>query len=247
MNSNDKSGTPCPLCGESRVRDLGSRDGYPVVCCVACGLYFLDPMPTAQDLSAIYDDYDATDKYLAKYRKKILTATYKQKLVGRHLPKDAKTFLDIGCNIGAVCEAARRLGYESMGIDLDEPTLKLARELAPNCRFQRLTSYELAGQGENFDLVFCTEVLEHVPEAHEFAASFRQLVKSGGILYLTTPDAGHWRVPKDFITWNEVKPPQHLTWYSRQTLVRLLQEHGFDIIRFRRCHRANLRVIARAV
>ncbi|MBT8058844.1 MAG: class I SAM-dependent methyltransferase [Xanthomonadales bacterium] len=247
MNPGGPQQHPCPLCSNVQADTLGVKEGYPVVRCRNCDLYYLQPMPGSEELAAIYDDYDSTEMYLRKYRKKILTATYKQKLVGRYLGSGPKRFLDIGCNVGAVCEAARRQGFESTGIDLDEPTLQKARELSPGCRFECMTSYELAERGEKFDLVFCTEVLEHVPETHEFAASFRDLLNDRGVLYLTTPDAGHRRVPADFISWDEVKPPQHLIFYGRDTVTRLLEAHGFEIIRFRWCHRANLRVIARAV
>lgn len=247
MNSGDTLQAACALCAGTQAVFLGVKDGYNVVRCSNCVLYYLQPMPSEQELAAIYDNYDATDKYLRRYRKKVLTASYKQKIVGRYLKPGAKRFLDIGCNVGAVCEAARRQGYESMGIDLDEATLQKARELSPECRFERLTSYELASQGEKFDMVFCTEVLEHVPETQAFAASFRDLLNEGGILYLTTPDAGHRKVPEDFISWDEVKPPEHLIFFNRETVTRLLEAHGFEIIRFRWCHRANLRLIARAI
>ncbi len=246
MNTGGPQQQSCPLCAETQARAIGSKEGYAIARCRNCGLYYLQPMPAAAELAAIYDDYDSTQMYLSKYRKKIRTATYKLKLVGRHLDAGARRFLDIGCNVGAVCEAARRRGFESNGIDLDEPTLRKASELSPECRFECVTSYELAERGEKFDLVFCTGVLEHVPEAHDFAASIRKLLNDRGVLYLTTPDAGHRRVPADFVSWDEVKPPQHLVYYDRQTVTRLLETHGFEIIRFRWCQRANLRVIARA-
>ena len=247
MSHTEEQATPCPLCSESRADSVGQKNGYPIVRCVNCGLIYLSPMPAAEEIAAMYDDYDPTQMYLGKYRKKILTATYKQKLAARHLESGSRRFLDIGCNLGAVCEAARRQGFDATGIDLDEATLDKARELFPDCRFDCITSYELAERGEKFDLVFCTEVLEHVPETHRFAASFRDLLNDRGILYLTTPDAGHKRIPDDFVSWDEVKPPEHVMFYSRDTVSRLLQQHGFEIIRFRWCHRANLRVLARAV
>jgi len=247
VNHKEEQMTPCPLCTEMPADRVGEKNGYPIVRCNNCELIFLRPMPGTEEIAAMYDDYDPTQMYLGKIRKKILTATYKQKLAARFLEGSSRKFLDIGCNLGAVCEAARRQGYDATGIDLDDATLQKARELFPECRFDCMTSYDLAESGEKFDLVFCTEVLEHVPETHHFAASFRDLLNERGILYLTTPDAGHKRIPDDFISWDEVKPPEHVMFYSRQTVKRLLEEHGFEIIRFRWCHRANLRVIARAI
>ncbi len=209
-------------------------------------MIYVDPMPTEQQIGAFYEGYDSGKSYRAKARKKILTATYKQKLVTKYLPPGQRRFLDIGCSIGAVCEAARRQGFEATGIDLDETALTHARELFPGCRFEHKTSDALAADGAKFELLFCTEVLEHVPHPHEFVASFRDLLVDGGILYLTTPDAGHWKVPADIFEWNMVIPPEHLALYNRDNLARLFDQHDLEVIRFRWCHRANLRVIARA-
>mgnify|MGYP001819682861 CR=1 FL=1 len=123
MSHTEEQATPCPLCSESRADSVGQKNGYPIVRCVNCGLIYLSPMPAAEEIAAMYDDYDPTQMYLGKYSKKILTATFKQKLAARHLDSGSRRCLDIGCNLGAVCEAARRQGFDATGSDLDEATL----------------------------------------------------------------------------------------------------------------------------
>ena len=204
-------------------------------------------MPSDEQLAAFYADYSKTTKYSKRLRKKVFTARYKLKKARRHLTGNNRSFLDIGCNLGAVCEAARREGFDATGIDVDEPTIQRASELFPECRFENLTSYELARRGDKFDLVFCIEVIEHVPQTHDFVQSFRDVMNKGGVLYLTTPDAGHRRVPKEITQWSAVIPPEHIMLFKRSNIAWLLEQHSFEVIRFRPCHRANLRVIARAV
>lgn len=246
MTATNRSESGCPLCASNGKVEIGVVNDWPIVQCAECALYYLDPLPSPDQLSAVYDDYEKTPKYLAKLRKKRLTAAYKLMLVRRYLEGSSQKFLDLGCNLGVVCEAARRQGFEAHGIDLDAAAISQAGELFPQCHFETISSYAMAERGDRFDLLYCAEVIEHVPEVHEFAASLRQLLRPGGVLYLTTPDAGHRKVPAEFIEWSMVIPPEHVVLYNQDNLRRLLGQHGFDVVRFRPCHRANMRVIARA-
>ena len=142
------------------------------------------------------------------------------------------TFIDIGCNIGFTVEAARRLGYDATGLELDVETVKQAQVRFQQAEFMAGTAMDMAITGRRFDIVYCTDVLEHVIDVQYFAKTLAQLTRPGGILFLSTPDAGHWRVPRDFLAWNEVKPPQHLCWFTRQSLTRLLEDAGFSIRSF---------------
>jgi hypothetical protein len=78
-------------------------------------------------------------------------------------------------------------------------------------------------------------------------AALKSLLKVGGVLWLTTPDAGHFRVPKDFPTWKEVIPPEHVNYFNLQSLTRLLRQYDIEILKKQRLWKPSLRVLARRV
>ena len=62
---------------------------------------------------------------------------------------------------------------------------------------------------------------------------------------LGTPDIGHWRVPRTLETWGEFKPSEHLYYFDRHTLARLLAPHGLVVTRVRFALKPGLKVCVR--
>ncbi len=233
----------CPLCFETSFVAIGEKNGYKLVICSSCDFIYVNPMPTTTQLEDVYKDYRQTKRYLKKLRKKIFTSTFKLKRLKRHQKTSGKDFLDVGCSIGATVEAAHRLGYQSMGIDLDKPVITRAQKMFPHNEFKSITTNSLVKMGRTFDFIYCAEVIEHVPDPCQFMTSLIELMNKSALLYLTTPDAGHRRVPQDFVSWNRVTPPEHIGYFNRKTMDMIIQKHGLKVIKFYWSHRANLRVL----
>ena len=235
----------CPLCEHQNNKPIGEKNDHQIVCCLFCGFIHVNPMPKSPQLEELYDQYGHTESYLKKIKKKIFTSKHKLKKLNKYLNQNQNQFLDVGCSIGATVEAANRLGYEATGIDLDKKVIKQAQKLFPTNKFQAITTDELEQTNIQYDLIYCAEVVEHVPDPHAFMASLNKLLKTGAILYLTTPDAGHRKVPKDFVSWNRVTPPEHIGYFTRKTMSLLLEKQGFKVIKFKWSHRTNMRVICK--
>ena len=235
----------CPVCGAFDFENLGEKSGFPVVQCRTCTHRFIHPMPSQDVIDAYYARYWINTKNIRngdlKIRrlKRILSSFWK------HAP--GKDFLDIGCNTGFGVEAARRLGYRASGVDVSAEAIEIARGLYPENRFVDGTSQNFATRGEQFDAILCREVIEHMPEVHSFMASLKSLMRVGGVLWLTTPDAGHFRVPKNFPTWKEVIPPEHISFFNRASLERLFREYDIEIVHKQWQWKPSLRVLARRV
>ena len=204
-------------------------------------------MPTDDAIEAFYQNYTDAAKYKKKVFKKTFTALAKIIRAGSYIKTNSKSFLDVGCNIGAVVRAARILGYQSTGIDLDVGAVETAKKNDSSSEYVAQDPVSFSKAGKAYDLVFCMEVIEHTSNAREFAESLRRLTKKGGVLYLTTPDAGHWKVPTDFTSWKEVRPPEHIIWFNKNNIRKLFEDSGFEIIKIMKYHRANIRLIARAI
>jgi len=116
-------------------------------------------------------------------------------------------------------EAARALGWTAEGIEIDADAVARARHRFPGLPVARQDLRDPARRRpRSFEFVCCSELIERVADFHGFARDLAALLAPGGILFLTIPDAGHFRVPPRFIAWSEVTPPKHLNYFTRHAL-----------------------------
>ncbi len=233
----------CPVCGGEAHTRVGEKDGHVVVACSGCGLRYVDPMPSEQEIADYYAKYWVNEKNIRNGPRKVERLKRILRPVLGRVGSEGR-FLDIGCNTGFACEAARELGLEATGIDLSADAVAKAEEMYPRCRFVASDLQSFADGGEVYDAVLCREVVEHLTEAHSFFDALGRVVRVGGVLHMTTPDAGHFGVPKDFVSWKEVIPPEHITFYDRKTLQRMLEQYGFEIVNQKLLLKPSLRVTA---
>ena len=82
--------------------------------------------------------------------------------------------------------------------------------------------------------MWCSEVLEHVPDTAGFLTEVRRVLRRGGRLLLTVPD--HGRLKRTLLALARYEPHydplgQHLRFYSRRSLTAVLHDTGFDGVR----------------
>ncbi len=233
----------CIICGGRTFRPAGVSNGYNIFGCTNCGFHFVYPLPSLEEIAAIYEKYSSNVLYSAKAERKVVRA---MKQIRRYLhAKPGARFIDFGCNIGTGVEAALRLGLEAYGVDIDEESVGIARKEYPAGHYHAGAVESLPEDWKDFDFAFMIEVIEHLPDPHAYFEAMRTRLKPGALLYLTTPDAGHWRVPKEFPTWQEVFPPQHIHYFTRTAMQHFLPAHGFEIVRFVWSPKTRLKVLAR--
>ncbi len=108
-----------------------------------------------------------------------------------HSPVAGKNILDVGCGGGLVCEGLAQRGGKLTGIDMGDAPLGVAKlhsiESQLNIDYQKITAEDMATQhAEQFDIVTCLEMLEHVPDPAAIVKACMTLVKPGGHVYFST-------------------------------------------------------------
>ena len=234
---------PCRICGNVEFTDRGRRDAYSLHECTRCGTVVIDPLPTPEELTEAYTRYSMTASYRRKETKKIRRARRRLVRLRRHVA--GNRVLDVGCNLGYTVAAASELGMDAYGIDIDPDTIRLAREAFGAGRFEAITVQDYAKRGDRFDIVYTAETIEHTLDPHGFMAALAALLEPGGLLYLTTPDAGHFRVPGDLPRWNEVDPPFHIYLMTKTALTMMLPRHGLSLVKFQFNPKPGIRLLAR--
>lgn len=233
----------CPVCDHRDAVALGTKGGFDYLRCAGCGLIYSATLPTSAQYAESYGEYTAFESSVGRVLRKALKLM-PLLLVGRTRAPGGRPlrFLDIGSNTGYNTEAARWLGCEAHGLETNPGTIAMARREYPDCSFHEQTIEQLATGPLRFDVIYCSEVLEHVPEPKAFMAAIAKVSEPHTTLFLTTPDSAHFKVPADVLTWKEVIPVQHLRLYDRANLTRLLAAHGFRIDFQIPMPRANLRL-----
>ena len=212
--------------------------------CKGCGFCFADPYPAAEDLGRFYQEYYANRDYSAKLGKKIARA--RRRILKLNKAGGYKTFLDGGCNVGAAVQAAHLCGLAASGIEIDKESVAMAQDLFPENEYVATSVQDFArSSGRRFDIIYTTEVIEHLQDVNSFMEAVHRLLSPEGVLYLTTPDAGHFRTPKDLRHWHEMKLPEHISLFTKKALFILLERHGFTGVKFQRNWKPGIRLTAR--
>lgn len=111
--------------------------------------------------------------------------------INQHTPVAGLKVVDIGCGGGLVSEGMARLGASVTGIDMGEAPINVAKlhllESQLDVEYMQITAEQLAEErAEQYDIVTCLEMLEHVPDPAAVVAACAKLVKPGGTLYFST-------------------------------------------------------------
>jgi 2-polyprenyl-3-methyl-5-hydroxy-6-metoxy-1,4-benzoquinol methylase len=172
--------------------------------------------------------------------------------------------LDVGCGNGNISRYIGSKGHDVLGIDISEATINKAVSLTnmPNVRFKNIAAEELIAASEFFDLVICSEVIEHLDTPSTVVQALSVLINKNGILIVTVPNGFG---PRElFITkplqWMKSKAPfvygavnsfkkalgfsgatvqsdaenlTHVQFFTKRSLISLISQNGLKLVQFR--------------
>ena len=142
--------------------------------------------------------------------------------------------LDIGCGTGKFTAAMAQAGAHTVGVEVAEAALERARARHPGLDF-RLVPIDgpLPLEDGSFDLVWASEVIEHVADTARWLSEVRRVLAPGGRLLVTTPSHGRLRVALGGVERFSEPLGDHLHLYTKRSLGSLLGEFGFGEVRVR--------------
>jgi ubiquinone/menaquinone biosynthesis C-methylase UbiE len=153
-------------------------------------------------------------------------------LLGELRPGDRA--LDIGCGTGEFTAAMAQAGAEATGVDVAEAALRRARSRHPELDFRLVPiDGDLPFGDGSFDLVWASEVIEHVSDTARWLSEVRRVLAPGGRLLVTTPSHGRLRVALGGVERFSEPLGDHLHLYTKGSLGALLGEFGFREVRVR--------------
>jgi 2-polyprenyl-6-hydroxyphenyl methylase/3-demethylubiquinone-9 3-methyltransferase len=139
--------------------------------------------------------------------------------------------LDLGCGDGTFTAELARAGAQTVGAEVASAAVARASARHPSLDF-RLVAIDgpLPFEDSSFDLVWSSEVIEHVADTARWLSEVRRVLAASGRLLLTTPNHGRARLAIGGIERFSAPLGDHLHLYSRRSLGRLLHEFGFDSV-----------------
>lgn len=232
----------CLLCGGTPTVVLrgvtdtrfGIAGTYNVVRCSACGLEHTHPIPSSDELKALYEQHynfgGERDTTYTRIREWFhFSRPYRLWLVldgdfSFHRPKGAGRLLDIGCNEGRGLRIYSKNGFEAEGLELNETAARVAREKGFTVHACLLQDFQ---PPLLYDVVVLSNVLEHSLNPREMLADVLRILKPDGQVWITCPNSQSWQRKIFGRNWANWHVPFHIVHFSPTTLKSILFESGF--------------------
>lgn len=155
-----------------------------------------------------------------------------------------KRVFDLGCGNGSIAAALHELGHTVTGIDGSASGIAQARAAYPHLALHQASAYDdLAARFGQFPLVLSLEVVEHLFDPRRFAEVVFDLLEPGGTAVISTPYHGYIKNLALALTgrmdahFTALWDFGHIKFWSIKTLSALLEEAGFEDLRFERVGR----------
>lgn len=157
-----------------------------------------------------------------------------KRLENRGWTLDGKTVVDLGCGDGQwSIELVQQFPKAKLiGIDYNELRLERYRHHVPGAETLFGSCMEAPLDDDSADFLMFHQVLEHIPEPEKALAEVRRVLKSDGLLLLSVPNEGTWlkqKIQYPFIERTAMQTTDHVNFWTRDTLRRLLRANGFRV------------------
>jgi len=235
--------TICENCGGSDFdlvfsgsdKLLGMTGQYQIIKCQHCGIYLTSPRISNEEMQKYYpEEYicylEAIEDdpiFFSRLDRKIALKKRCKQILKRF--EEFGKILDVGCATGIFLNGMQNLDWEVAGIEPNEKAAAYARK-----RFDIdvFTGYlnEAHYPDDTFDVITIWDVLEHVPEPEDFINEIYRVLKPGGLVIATLPNANSWERYLFGEHWVGWEIPRHYRSHTPDTITEFLNKHSFQNI-----------------
>jgi ubiquinone/menaquinone biosynthesis C-methylase UbiE len=234
----------CISCGADQTRALPKQQAraqmFPdrtLVQCVQCGLAWPDPLPSYDDIRAIYESDSLIHEYVAGGITYVAGSDQAEPYIVDRIEKVTARagkpgrMLDIGAARGAYLKACQDRGWQVTGIELSPEGRDYAREKY-GMEFHNQPLETLAFPDGSFDAVHMNHVLEHLVDPAETLREIHRVLSPGGLLVVEVPN----EIDEFFVAVCTAfgRPPEpysvaspHVYHFNARSLTNVLNKAGF--------------------
>lgn len=222
----------CVVCQKNDFSFFTEKNNFKLYRCKNCGLIVVQPLPdpsfiyNAQYFSGAehgfgYVDYDRDKAAANDFLNTCLDN------IESFLPAKGKLF-DVGTATGYFLELAQNRGWDVSGLEIADYAAEMARNKKLDVKTGTLETVSM--EKGQFDAITIWDVIEHMTDPVRNINMAKELLKSGGLLAINTPDAGSLIAKLLGKKWHLIVPPEHLFYFNRINLSTLLENAGFRVL-----------------
>lgn len=217
----------CPVCGASARSPWLMSLGFALARCEGCGHKYAEEVLSAADLAGdYYDEPDADIAARSLSAKRARFSEYLRTLEG--LFARPGRVLDVGCNAGELLGFFQEIGWKVAGVEPSPGPAAFARTRLGAPIWEGDAEVALP-EGELFDLITMTHVMEHVIEPGRLLARLRRALSPGGALLIEVPNADDALLSVWGGYYRPLCPGDHVSFFNERSMRRLLDEGGFEV------------------
>jgi 2-polyprenyl-3-methyl-5-hydroxy-6-metoxy-1,4-benzoquinol methylase len=151
-----------------------------------------------------------------------------------------KEVLDVGCRDGTISKIIENEGNHVEAVEISEYSIKKAREKGLKVYDLNLNGYWADSIEKKYDVVFAGEIIEHIFETSAFLQSVNKVLKSSGILILSTPNLASLgrrillllgKNPATELSTDDGQAG-HVRYFVFSSLRDVLRDNGFTLLEF---------------
>lgn len=229
---------PCPACGGLDRTPAFEKWSFRYASCRACGTVYMTPRPSPAVMASYYD---ASENY-RYFAEKIFPASEAARREKIHRPwlehvlglcdrhgVPTGTLLEVGAGFGIFAALARDSGRFRRVVVVERTP-----EMAEACRARGLEVIErpveeAAGIAPPADVVCAFEVIEHLFDPLAFLRLSLDLLRPGGLLVLSCPNARGFDI-ETLGAESLAVDPEHVNLFHPASLRLLLSRAGYEVI-----------------
>ena len=174
-----------------------------------CALYF--------DPAAVHSVPRRVDDFLGYARLTLYQ-------LGDELALRGKRLLDFGCGGGELLVVAKALGMDVFGVEINPYQRNYLTE-----KGFRVAPSMAEFEGQTFDVVVLSHVLEHIPSPEPLLLKVANLLGGGGRLLLSMPNLSSYLARLLGRFWPGLQIDQHIWHFTPKTIAALLERCGYDV------------------
>ena len=210
----------CPVCLSNGKPISKLKRNYSR--CKSCKTLFSEAIASQDQLFAHYENYYTTSN-LEVPNVALLSLIVTLENFSMYRTSN-NTICDFGFGAGALLQIAQANGWKCAGTEYSSDAVTKGKQSGWNVHLGDLNTNDLPGP---FDVLTIIETLEHVQEPQQMLAQGLQRLRSGGLIYGTTPNSQSVNAYLLREQWSVVTFPEHPILLSRKALISMLKELGF--------------------
>ncbi|MFC1514721.1 class I SAM-dependent methyltransferase [Candidatus Omnitrophota bacterium] len=156
---------------------------------------------------------------------------FKLELLKLLLREEKGRVLDIGCGSGVISQRIKENDFSAIGIDISTEALSKYYALGLKGVVADIESYIPVKSG-SFDIIWMSEVIEHVKDYEHLILETYRALKSGGKLYVSAPNSAFFIYRLLYLfgrSPSELQHPHHVHFFSYRMLIETFKNRGFII------------------